>query len=169
SALTQKCYIEKIGVADFEIVTYVADLLVNFLHIDDVYWIRDARGKRIYEVGEMLLEASRAKSFPGMKWEREIRKHIGDYTLFMVGLFPESLSRRTVVDLDYFIDYVRAGRESYRIVAEFDQGAYRSLAPLYRKLSQHFEICTLGLNFVKKELEALQDPAYRQMRGLIFE
>lgn len=167
--LAQKCFVEKIGFGDFEIVKYVAGLLVDFLHVDDIYWIRNARGKRIYDVGEMLLEANRPVYFPGIRWEREVRKHIGDYTLFMAGLFPESLNRQTVLDLDYFIDYVKAGKESYRIVAEYDEGDYRKVAPLYRKLSQHFEICTFGLNLVKEELESLQNPAYRQMREVIFE
>ena len=169
NGLTQRCFIEKIGMADFEIVEYVANLLINFLHIDDVYWIRNARGKRIHEVGEMLLEANRAHYLPGMHWEREIRRHIGDYTLFMAGLFPESLDQKTVLDLDYFVDYVNTGRASYRIVGEFDQGDYRKLSPLFRKLSHNFELCTLGLNFVKTELEALQNPAYCRMCEIILE
>ncbi len=168
-AVTQKCFVQRVGVADFEIVGYAADLLVGFLHSDDVYRLRNARGKRIYEVAEMLLEANKAARFPGKRWEREIRKYIGDYTLFMAGLFPESLSRHTILDLDYFIDYVKAGKESYRIVAEFDEDSDRAMVPLFRKLSQNFEICAVGLNFVREELERVHNPAYRQIRDIIHE
>ena len=168
-ALTQKCFIERIGLADFELTSYISGLLIDFLHVDDLYWLRDARGKRIYDVGEMLLEADQWRQAPGINYEREIRKHIGDYTLFMAGLFPESIDRKTVLDLDYFIDYIKAGKESYRYVAEHDSRAVHMRAPLFRKLSQQFEVCTLGLNFVKQELEVMQNPAYREMRDLLFE
>ena len=165
--LTQKCFMEKIGLADFELSAYVSGLLIEFLHVDDMYRLRNARGRRIYGVGEMLLEAEQWRQVPGVSRECEIRKHIGDYTLFMAGLFPESIERKTVIDLDYFVDYIKAGKESYRIAAEYDRCGVRT--PLLRKLSQQFEICTLGLNFVKEELEKLQNPAYRQMRDLLFE
>jgi hypothetical protein len=54
--------------------------------------------------------------------EREVRKHIGDYTLFLTGIFPEYVARlpRRGLRLDSMIDYVQAGKESYRIVAAFD-------------------------------------------------
>jgi hypothetical protein len=55
--------------------------------------------------------------------EREVRKHIGDYTLFLTGMFPEYVATlpRRGLRLDRLIDYVKAGKESYRIVAAFDQ------------------------------------------------
>jgi len=83
--------------------------------------------------------------------------------LFLTGLFPEyvaSLSRRRRVRLDAYIDYLRAGKESYRIVSSFDQFEYRDEAPLFRKLSESFESCVFGLNLVKRDLEAMAQEAY---------
>jgi hypothetical protein len=60
------------------------------------------------------------------------------------------------------IDYVKAGKESYRIVAAFDQFEYRQVAPLFRRLAEEFESCVYGLNRVKAGLEALRDPQYRE-------
>lgn len=68
---------------------YVADLLVDFTHIDRVYRIRNARGKRLEEAGEMLVESNPLLGAPSFGRERQLRKHIGDYTLFLTGMFPE--------------------------------------------------------------------------------
>lgn len=78
------CYESRLGMHDKEISTYVADLLTEFCRAENVYRIRDAQGKPLRAVGEMLVAADpvlgTAASFSE---EREIRKHIGDYTLFL--------------------------------------------------------------------------------------
>jgi len=89
-----------------------------------------------------------------------------DYTLFLSGLFPEYVAAlpRRGLRLDSMIDYVKAGKESYRIVAAFDQFEYRHVAPLFRRLSAKFEYCVYGLNQVKSRLEALRQEHYRIWR-----
>jgi hypothetical protein len=63
-------------------------------------------------------------------------------------MFPEYVAtlQRRGLRLDSIIDYVKAGKESYRIVAAFDQFEYRHVAPLFRRLAEHFEYCVHGLN-----------------------
>jgi hypothetical protein len=102
--------------------------------------------------------------------EREVRKHIGDYTLFLTGLFPEYVAAlpRRGLRLDSFVDYMKAGKESYRIVAAFDQFEYRHVAPFFRRLAEQFEYCVHGLNRVKGGLEAIREEQYRLWkRGLV--
>ncbi|MEE8257381.1 MAG: hypothetical protein V3R60_05765, partial [Acidobacteriota bacterium] len=85
-------------------------------------------------------------------------------TLFLTGLFPASLPRRPrSVRLDTVVDYVRAGKESYHIVSKFDQFEYREVAPLFRKLSENFELCVFGLNRISDELQVLEaEVCYQQ-------
>ncbi len=154
-----------------EIAAYIANLMAEFAHVDSLYKIRDARGKRLEEVGEMMIESNPLLGASSFDREREVRKHIGDFTLFLTGLFPEfvaSLPRRGL-RLDGMIDYVKAGKESYRIVAAFDQFEYRTVAPLFRKLSNEFEGCLYGMNRVKQRLNALRAEPYqawrRELRG----
>ena len=100
--------------------------------------------------------------------ERAVRKHVGDFTLFFTGLFPEavvSLPRLRPLSIDTFIDYVAAGKESYAVVAAFNLFEYRDEAPLFRRLSDRFEECVFGLNLVKREIEEVQGGAYRQLRS----
>jgi hypothetical protein len=85
------------------------------------YRIRNWRGKRLEEVGELLVESNPALEAPSFERERVVRKDIGDYTLFLTGMFPEHVAPRRGLRLDSLIDYVKAGKESYRIVGAFDQ------------------------------------------------
>ena len=149
--------------ADREVAAILANLLIDFVQIDHLYRIRNCRGKRLQEVGEMLVESNPMLGARSFEREREVRKHIGDYTLFLTGMFPEyvaTLTRRGL-RLDSIIDYVKAGKESYRIVAAFDQFEYRHVAPLFRRLAEHFEYCVHGLNRVKSDLEGLREEQYQ--------
>jgi hypothetical protein len=142
----------QIDVHDPELMRYVADLLVEFLHVDNLYRLRDAQGKRLEHLVDMLLEWREQ----GPAEARETRKHIGDYTLFIVGLYPESLTRRRrAVSPEY---YIAQGKESYLIVAEMDRS--KPTASLFRKLAAQFEYCVTALNI---ERTVLQDPFYQYL------
>ena len=154
-------------IRDSAVTEYVSALLTSFTHIDNLYRIRNARGKRLEEVGEMLIESNPLLDGRSFDREREVRKHVGDFTLFFAGLFPEyvaSLPRRSL-RLDAFIDYVEAGKESYRIVSCFDQFEYRREAPVFRRLADGFEACVYGLNLVKRDLEGMQHDAWRRVKA----
>ena len=148
---------------DQELVAYVGNLLIDFVHVDNLYRIRNCRGKRLEEVGELLIESNPALDAPSFEHERLVRKHIGDYTLFLTGMFPEYVATlpRRELRLDSIIDYVKAGKESYRIVGAFDQFEYRHVALLFRRLAEQFEYCVHGLNRVKSDLEALRAEQYQ--------
>ncbi len=168
TAVTRRFY-DDARLRDSDIAEYVAALLVDFVHVNNLYKIRDAGGKPLEDVGEMLIESNPLLEARSFDREREVRKHIGDYTLFLSGLFPEHVARlpRFNARLDAFIDYIKAGKESYRIVSFFDQFEYKREAPLFRKLSEAFELCVFGLNLVKRDLEQMQQPNYLELRELI--
>jgi hypothetical protein len=116
----------------------------------------------------MLVEANPLLDAPSFEREREVRKHVGDFTLFFTGLFPEavaSLPRVRRLSLDTLVNYIAVGKESYAVVAAFNLFEYRDEAPLFRRLSDRFEQCVFGLNLVKREIEALQGGPYRQLRA----
>jgi hypothetical protein len=154
---------------DPEMARYIASMLVEFTHSDRLYRIRNASGKRLEDVGEMLIESNPLLAGRSFFYEREVRKHIGDYTMFMTGLFPEHVERirSRGTRLDSFVDYMKAGKESYSIVASFDQFEFRDAAPLFRRLADRFELCVFGLNLVKQELEANQRAWYQGVKRSI--
>jgi len=151
---------------------YVSDLLADFAHIDRLYRIRNALGHRLGDVGEMLIESNPMLEASSFDRERAVRKHVGDYTLFMIGLFPESVAKARQTRqarLDTFVDFVQAGKESYAIVSSFDQFEYRDEAPLFRRLSENFELCVFGLNLVKQDLEEFQHEYYHRLKQTLDE
>jgi hypothetical protein len=48
---------------------------------------------------------------------------------------------------------IRAGKESYFIVSQFNLFEYEQEAPLFARLSDRFEHCILGLTLVREELQ----------------
>jgi hypothetical protein len=151
------CYDSRLGLRDAEISSYVADLLTEFCRAENIYRIRDAAGNPVREVGEMLLASDpvhgTAASFGE---ERERRKHIGDYTLFFTGMYPESMHLWGERKRDSFFEMVQAGKESYYIVSKFDLCEYKQEAPFFARLSGCFEACIYGLNLVRGELDRLK-------------
>jgi hypothetical protein len=165
--LVRRHFFRGVQLHDSEVAEYVTGVLTDFTHVDNLYRIRNARGRRIEEVGEMLVESNPLLEASSFDREREVRKHVGDFTLFFTGLFPEavaSLPRLRPLSIDTFIDYMSAGKESYAVVAAFNLFEYRDQAPLFRRLSDRFEECVFGLNLVKREIEEVQGGAYRQLR-----
>ena len=65
-----------------------------------------------------------------------------------------------------FVDYLRTGKESYLVVAAFDQFEFKNEAPLFRRLSERFELCVFGLNLVRQDLDRLQN-SYQQLSELL--
>ncbi len=166
--LIRKSFYQDLHLYDYQITGYVADLLVEFLHTDQLYKIRNGPGKQLDDVGEMLLESNPLFEASSFDREREVRKHIGDYVLFLTGLFPAYLPRRRRSrSLDSVLDYVKAGKESYGIVAKFDQFEYRDAAPLFGRLSEHFELCVFGLNRVGGSLREMESRPLEQAERVL--
>ncbi|HEX2330972.1 MAG TPA: hypothetical protein VHN74_19765 [Candidatus Angelobacter sp.] len=161
---------DEVGVRQPEVHHYVANLLTEFCHADNLFKIKNGDGRRLEDVGEMLLESDPIHGpAPSFDRERQVRKHIGDYTLFFTGMFPESLNRIRLrrQRMEGFIDFVKAGKESYYIVSRFEHYEYARVAPLFRCMSEEFERLVYGLNQVKNELNEMQHPIARQTRELL--
>jgi hypothetical protein len=163
-------YAEEIGLRDPQIVAYVAHLLSEFCESEELFKIRNENNKPVTDVGEMLIESNPVFGpAPSFDRERQVRKHIGDYTLFFTGMFPESINRLRLRHdrLENFVDWMKAGKESYYIVSKFEHFEYEKVAPLFGKLSNHFEQCVYGLNLVKNDLREMQHPIMRRTDELL--
>jgi len=168
--LVGRHYAEEIGLRDPQLVAYVAHLLAEFCDTDQLFKIHDTANRPLADVGEMLLESDPVSGpAPSFDRERQVRKHIGDYTLFFTGMFPESINhfRLRHQRLENFVDWMKAGKESYYIVSKFEHFEYTKVAPLFANLSKNFEGCVYGLNMVKNDLEEMQHPIARRADELL--
>jgi hypothetical protein len=150
-ALTEASF-EQVGMPDPDLMMYVTDLLLDFTHTDNLYRVRDADGRRLEYLFDIQLESQRGDTAHA----RETQKHLGDYALFTVGLFPESLQRRRRAVSPIY--YVTQGKQAYATVSEIDSP--RPSAALFRKLAICFEICVSALNIQK---EFLRDAFYQYL------
>jgi hypothetical protein len=168
--LVGRHYAHEIGIRDPQVVAYVSHLLAEFCDTEQLFKIRDAADRPLADLGEMLLESDPIYGpAPSFDRERQVRKHIGDYVLFFAGMFPESINHFRLRNhrLENFIDWVKAGKESYYIVSKFEHFEYVKVAPLFANLSKNFEGCVYGLNMVKNDLQEMQHPISRHPDELI--
>ena len=112
--------------------------------------LRDAVGRRLEDVAEMLWEGNQRQGTA----RREVYRHIGDFTLFWTGVYPEALRQLQPSSArDSLLDYTAQGKRSYRIAGEFDIAPYADEAPVLMRLADEFELCSIGLRKVRSEWE----------------
>ena len=157
--LVRNSYEGKLGLNDPDLTLYVARILCEFSQADKLYSIRDADGHPIEQLEEMERAADpvhgSAASFDA---ERALRKYIGDYALFVAGMYPEvsgssrRLRRHNPSPHPSIEELIRAGKRSYFIVSQFNLFEYEQEAPLFARLSDSFERLLLGLTLVREDL-----------------
>jgi hypothetical protein len=170
-ALTEKSFTEHLGWPDLKVTSYLSNLLVDFTHTDRLFKIRDEQNQPVDTVVDLLYESEVMLGASSLDRERDVHRHIGDFTLFMAGLFPEYLRRLKSAGLiyhkDFLVDYVKTGKRSYGIVAKIGRDNAEGDPPLFQKLSENFELCVTGLGFVRSDLDRMQNPAYQKARDLL--
>ena len=153
AGVTEQTFEVELGIAEQPLIEYLVNMLLRFLRQEAIYRVRDTTGHRLTQVADMVAEAEHRQARP----RREIHRHIGDFTLFFSGVFPEHLPRLQAPDCkDHLLDYCRQGKRSYLIAASYaDDNDAREEAPVLRLLSEEFELCSEGLNRVRRELNVL--------------
>jgi hypothetical protein len=144
---------EETGLRDGEVASYVSDMLTDFAHTDNLYRLRDDQDRKLSYLVDMLLVSETL----GPKEECEARRHIGDYCMFIAGIFPESINKggRRATSPAF---YVQEGKRAYLMVS--DMGHRSGEAAFFNKLADKFERC---VNALVLEREYLFDPFYQYL------
>jgi hypothetical protein len=151
--LTEHAFMAELGIGDPRLVGYVAALLARFVPTEQVFRLRDYQGRRLAAVSAMVAQAEQAMEADR---RRECHRHVGDFTLFWTGVYPEALDTlRSSDSADGLIDYQRQGKRSYYLASTYESED----APVLRRLSAEFELCAVGLSRVRKEWESLPPAA----------
>ena len=150
SGLTEYAFHARLGVTDPPLVDYVAELLVRFVHNDELYPVRSVRGQRLMQVADMLEEAQQRRG--PAKWQ--VHRHIGDYTLFWTGVYPEVADRmRRNGTKDSLLDYHDQGKRNYYIASTIGVEQEDPPSDVLQRLSDQFELCVYGLGEVRRQWE----------------
>lgn len=126
-------------------------VLVEFVHMDKVYRLKDAAGQRLERIPDMLQTSAQPE---GPERRMEVDRYIGDFALFMVGFFPSSLrsfgmeaadpmiSRvgKLLVQFSRPVDYyIAEGRNAYGRAADTARLFDPQSRDTFRRLSDGFD------------------------------
>jgi hypothetical protein len=152
----------QLGIYDGTVAGYVADVLADFARADNLYKIRGRAGRKVDSVVEMLTHQPAVRSDENdVLQERSLRKYVGDYALFMSGMFRKHVEGSGA--LGY---YIQEGSRSYWTVSELDLSLYRTGYFLYQELSKKFEYYSGALDYTRKAYFAA-DPGEDPFAGFV--
>lgn len=151
--LTEYAFMNELGIGDPPLVGYVAELLASFVPSQTVWRLRDTQGRQLKQVTAMIAEAEASDDAAR---RRECHRHVGDFTLFWTGVYPEALGKlQGPCTADALVSYQQQGKRSYYLASTLsdsnDQGY------VLRRLSDQFELCAFGLSRVRREWEKFND------------
>lgn len=128
---------------------HLVDVLTRFARTDALWRVEGQAGRRIETVVEALgaIQEAWDVDSPGFAPEREraLRRHVGDFALFMTGIFRDHVERLGLVGY-----YEAEGRRAYGFLAEIARAEGRPESPLFRRLARSFEQYAGALTYMRK-------------------
>lgn len=154
TGLVEHAFQTELGICDPALADYVSELLVDFVRLDEMILARDAAGKPVTEIAEMIATCESNTGNSDTLQDPYIHRRIGDYTLFWTGIYPEGVRRTsTPTWRDRLTEYVTFGKRSYAIASELTPPDVDPPSRLLRRLSEDFETCACGLGIVRHSLD----------------
>ncbi|MFQ5824188.1 MAG: hypothetical protein ACE5JB_09055 [bacterium] len=141
--LTRRVFLEH-KLMDRSMADYVASMLAEFCSVRRTYSISNFHTKTYHYLVDMMMDFVDTSS-----WEAFlIRSHIGNYALFLTGIFPDYVYRKSTYGrkapgFDY---YEKMGSRSYRWASKHKLALKYSLVEIMAKLAQHFRPVRIALN-----------------------
>ena len=149
AGIAENTFHTQLGVVDPPLINYVSELLVRFVRLDNFYRVRSLTGRPIMDIHELVSEATRRLGDA----KREILQYIGDFSLFWLGVFPESFQKNGERTAQYN-QYCEHGKRSYEIASQIETSDGEApQAKVLESLSESFELCAYGIQEVKREWE----------------
>ena len=152
------------GLEDRALCDYLASLLDEFSRTAALRPPPGVATRGMVYLSDLLLalrEASPSQAF-------FLRARLGDYTLFLTGIFHENIERRRARrGAPGCSFYEEMGRQSYRAVARHEVARHRGLTEVFDRLAEQFHEVRLALNQLADRLFNLgDDHAPMVMQGL---
>ena len=140
------------GLQERELADYVAEVLSEFSHIDRAQCT--VKNQPLNYFVDMLAALQTADDITRFY----IRAHIGNYSLFLSGVFPDRIRRRAELrgapDLRY---YEEVGRTSFRAVSDHRLAYKYDLVEVFNLLSERFPETRKALNDLGDRLISVGD------------
>jgi hypothetical protein len=142
---------------DRSVADYVAELLAEFARTERTRWAAPEQLNPLDYFFEMLTALQTADD----RTNFHIRAHIGNYSLFLSGVFPDRIrfraEKRGFPDLKY---YEAVGRTQFRAASDHRLARHYELSGIFNTLAERFEATRLALNDMTDRLISLGDADY---------
>jgi len=145
------------NINDRNVADYVAEVLAEFAQAERARCVVPGAVNPMdyfFEMLSALQQADERTSF-------FIRAHIGNYSLFFSGVFPDRIRFRAEArgfpDVKY---YDALGRTHYRAASDHRLAQRYELAPIFNTLSERFETTRRALNDIAERLFTISDTDY---------
>ncbi len=153
------------GIGDRKLCDYVASLLETFSRASRLQ-VPQTPGRRAESatadssrgeqyISDMLIALTRATPEQAFL----LRAHIGNYSLFISGIFHENTQQRSLrggPDIEF---YEQVGRTNYQLLASHAAARRCELDDVFEGLADRFRDVRLALNQLSDQLLNLDDPA----------
>lgn len=153
---------KKTDINDRQVADYVAEVLADF---------SDARRSQCVLPGQVssldyFFEMISALQTADDRTSFLIRMHIGNYSLFLSGVFPDRIRFRAEVrgfpDIKY---YDQLGRTHYRMAGEHRLAQRYHMETVLMTLSERFQTTRRALNDLSDRLFSIGDPDFPNLLG----
>jgi hypothetical protein len=140
--------LKETGFHDRSVTDYLASLLERFSQTARMKSPGDGQSNPVQYVSDMLIalrDASPVQTFL-------IRAHVGNYSLFITGIFHDTVqhrSQRGAPDMNFYEDI---GRSNYRVAAGHQVARTCALSEVFEKLADGFHDVRLALNRLAESL-----------------
>ncbi len=132
-----------------DVSNYLANMLAVFVQTSRLYKLEkndDKQYQYIVDMVEEIRHSDNARKF-------YIYCHIGNYSLFFTGMFPEYIEykfkyKKTLIDSRYYIDF---GKTYFGLASEHDIARQHELNDTLYSLSEGFEIIIKLLQYMRNE------------------
>jgi hypothetical protein len=143
------------GLAEREVADYVAEVLAEFSQTHRIQARVNSQGKPMDYFVDMLAALKTADDLTSFF----IRAHMGNYSLFLSGVFPDRIrirsERRGAPDIRY---YEEIGRSSFRAASDHRLAYKYDVAEIFNTLSERFQTTRKALNDLGDRLISLEPP-----------
>jgi hypothetical protein len=158
------------GIGDRKLCDYIASLLETFSH---------ASRLQVLQTPARSAESTTADSSSGEQYISDIlialtratpeqafllRAHIGNYSLFISGIFHENAQRRSLRGGPHIEFYEQVGRTNYQLVASHATARRCELDDVFEGLADRFRDVRLALNELSDRLLNLDDDTRPSLR-----
>jgi hypothetical protein len=142
-----------VGITDRKLSDYVASLLEAFSRASGLRAPHMSAEHGRQYVSDMLIALTRATAEQAFL----LRAHVGNYSLFLSGIFHENTQRRSLRGAPDLAFYEQIGRTNYQLVASHATARRCDLSDVFEGLADQFREVRLALNRLSDSLLNLDD------------